>query len=93
MSDDNRSKQPQVIKQIVIPDSDIQIVVYKMHMAISQFEMDPTGQIRCVSGRSVMLSCPMLVKLNLIAPTILEWIDGCEKMWQESHFLLKSKFD
>ncbi len=85
MSDDNRSKQPQVIKQI-IPDCDIQVVVYKTHMAISQFEIDPTGQIRCVSCRSVMLSCSMLVKLNLIAPTILEWIDGCEKTWQESNF-------
>ncbi len=70
MSDDNRTKQLQVVKQIIIPDSDIIIAVYKTHMAVSQFEMDPTGQIRAVSDRSVMLSCPMLVKLNLIAPVI-----------------------
>ncbi len=85
MSDDNNKNEPQVLKQIVIPDSDIQVAVDKTHMAINQFEMYPTGHLRAVSSRSVMMSYPMLIKLNLIMPTISKWIDRCEKTWQESN--------
>ncbi len=75
--------EPQMFKQLIIPDSDVQISVFKTHMAISQIESDITGTIGGVASRCVILSCTVLLKLSLIAPTIRDWIAGCPNMWQE----------
>ncbi len=79
-----KNDQLQLIKELVVPDSDISVSVFKMHMVISQNETGTSSRISVITGRCVVLTLSMIVKLDLIRGNILVWINAAGKMSGES---------
>ncbi len=69
---------------MAVPNSDIPISVFKMHMAISENETGPSGLISVIPGWCVALTPSIIVKLDIIRGNILGWINAASKMWGES---------